>query len=98
MDDRRFKSKWGTLYEGLKTFTPEQRTTAIKMLCWFIFRRIVTALNLVELRNQTVWLQLTFNMWLCLADACVILHWSPYETKLRNIMEKFNGAVVLLLS
>jgi hypothetical protein len=86
------------LYSDLKTFTPGQRETAIKMFVWLLLRRIVTALNLVELRNQTVWIQLTFNMWLCLADACLILHWSPYQNKTRDIMEKFNGAVVLLLS
>ena len=86
------------MYSELKTSTPSQRETAIKMFFWFLFRRILTALNLVELRNQTVWIQLTFNMWLCLADACLILHWSPYKNPTRDIMEKFNGAVVLLLS
>ena len=68
------------------------------MLFWFLFRRILTALNLVELQNQTIWLQLTFNMWLSLIDVCLMLHWTPYENKIRNVMEKFNGVVVLLLS
>jgi hypothetical protein len=74
MNDREFKKKWGTLYSGLKTFSPEQRITAIKMLFWFLFRRALTALNLVKLRDQTIWMQMTFNMWLCLADACFIFH------------------------
>ena len=68
------------------------------MLFWFLFRRILTALNLVELQNQTIWLQLTFNMLLSLIDVCLMLHWTPYENKIRNVMEKFNGVVVLLLS
>ena len=37
-------------------------------------------------------------MYLCLADACVNFHWSLYESNLRNIMEKLNSFVVLLLS
>ena len=68
------------------------------MLFWFLLRRFLTALNLVELRNQTIWLQLTLNMWLSLIDVCLMLHWTPYDSYLRSVMEKFNGVVVLLLS
>ena len=68
------------------------------MLFWFLFRRILTALNLVELRNQTIWIQLTFNMYLSLIDVWLMLHWNPYENKKRSVMEKLNGVVVLLLS
>jgi hypothetical protein len=67
------------------------------MLFWFLFRRALTALNLVELRDQTIWMQLTFNLWLCLADACLIFHWSPYENNFRNGLEKLNCAIVLFL-
>ena len=68
------------------------------MLFWFLFRRMITALNLVVLRGQTAWIQLTLNIWLCLTDASLLLNWSPYETKTRNFMEKLNFVVVLFLS
>jgi len=56
MDDKMFKQKWGSLYANIKIFTLDQRVTAIKILSWFLFRRLLTALNLVELRDQTVWI------------------------------------------
>jgi hypothetical protein len=47
MDTRHFKSKWGQFYDGYKTYSVKQRKTSVKMLFWFLFRRILTALNLV---------------------------------------------------
>lgn len=98
MDTRPFKSKWGQFYDGYNTYTAKQRKTSVKMLFWFLFRRILTALNLVELRNQTIWLQFSLNMWLSLIDVLLMLHWTPYDSRLRGVMEKVNGFFVLFLS
>lgn len=98
MDNRPFKLKWGQFYDGYKTYTVKQRKTSVKMLFWFLFRRILTALNLVELRNQTIWVQFSLNMWLCLIDIWLMLHWTPYDSRLRGVMEKVNGFTVLFLS
>ena len=68
------------------------------MVGWFLLRRFLTAVNLVFLRNQTVWIQLTLNMWLSLIDVCVKLHLSPFEGKVHSIMEKFNDVLVLTCS
>jgi hypothetical protein len=54
-------------------------SSIIYMLAWFLLRRILTALNLVELRDQSIWLQLTFNMWLSLTDVCIKVNLSPYR-------------------
>jgi hypothetical protein len=34
-------------------------------------------------------------MWLSLIDVCVKIHLSPYKSKLRGFMEKFNDLFVL---
>lgn len=68
------------------------------MLGLFLVRRALTSLNLVELREQTVWMQVTANMLLSFFDVCVMITWSPFDKKTRSVMEKFNGVVVLLLS
>jgi hypothetical protein len=65
------------------------------MTCWFLLRRFLTAVNLVFLRNQTIWIQLTLNMWLSLFDLCVKLDLSPFESKLGGFMDKLNDLFVL---
>ncbi len=50
---------------------------------------------MVFLRNQTIWIQLTLNMWLSLIDVCVKLDLSPYESKVGGFMDKFNDLFVL---
>jgi hypothetical protein len=68
------------------------------MTFWFLLRRLLTAANLAQMRHQTMWLQLTINIWLCLIDTCLKLHWDPYENKLNGSMQKMNDLLVLLLS
>ena len=65
------------------------------MTVWFLLRRFLTAVNLVYMRNLTVWIQLTLNMWLTLIDVSVKLHLNPYESKVRGFMDKFNDLFVL---
>ena len=67
----------------------------MQMPAWFLLRRFFTAINLVYLRNNTIWIQLTLNMWLCLIDVSVKLHLSPYESKAGGFVEKFNDMLVL---
>jgi hypothetical protein len=37
-------------------------------------------------------------MWLSLIDVWLMLHWTPYDSRLRGVMEKVNGIFVLFLS
>ena len=68
------------------------------MVGWFLLRRFFTAVNLVYLRNQSIWIQLTFNVWLSLIDVCAKIELSPYESRVGGIMEKLNDCFVLTLS
>jgi hypothetical protein len=68
------------------------------MVGWFLFRRFLTSVNLVFLRDQTIWIQLAINMYLSLIDVCVKIELSPYESRIGGIMEKFNDLFVLTLS
>ena len=38
------------------------------------------------------------NIWLCLIDACLKLHWDPFESKFLGHTQKMNDIVVLFLS
>jgi hypothetical protein len=90
-----FKSKHGALYEGFTTDNADRRSASIKMAAWFLLRRFLTAVNVVYLRHQTVWIQLTLNMWLSLTDVCFKIHLRPYKSKVAGFMEKFNDLFVL---
>ncbi len=83
------------MYEGFTTDNSDRRSASIKMAAWFLLRRLLTAVNLVYLRHQTIWIQLTLNMWLSLTDICFKIHLSPYESKVAGFMEKFNDLFVL---
>ena len=95
LDNKDFKFKHGALYEGFTTDNAEKRSAGMKMAGWFLLRRFLTAINVVYLRHQTIWIQLTLNMWLTLFDVCVKIHLSPYKSKLGGFMEKFNDLFVL---
>ena len=58
----------------------------------------MTAINLVPMRNETKFVQITINIWLCLIDACLKLHCDPFESKINGHMQKMNDIVVLFLS
>ena len=68
------------------------------MMSWFLCRRLITAINLVPMRHQTKFIQITINIWLCLIDACLKLHWDPFESKINGHMQKMNDIVVLFMS
>jgi hypothetical protein len=68
------------------------------MMSWFLFRRLMTAINLVQMRHETKFVQITINIWLCLIDACLKLHWDPFESKINGYTQKLNDIVVLFLS
>ena len=91
-------AKHGSLFEGYVTGNAEKRRASTKFVGWFLLRRFLTVVNLVYLRNETIWIQLTMNMWLSLADVCIKLHLSPFESKVGGIMEKFNDTLVLFCS
>jgi hypothetical protein len=65
------------------------------MAAWFLLRRLLVAANVVYLRHQTIWIQLTLNMWLSLIDVCFKLHLSPYKSKLVGFIMQFNDLLVL---
>jgi hypothetical protein len=66
------------------------------MAAWFLLRRLLAAANVVYLRHQTIWIQLTFNMWLSFIDVCFKLIWSPYKSKLVGFIMQFNDLLVLI--
>ena len=68
------------------------------MMSWFLFRRLMTAINLVPMRHETKFVQITTNISLCLIDACLKLHWDPFENKINGQTQKMNDIVVLFLS
>ena len=68
------------------------------MMSWFLFRRLITAINLVPMRHETKFVQITINIWLCLIDALLKLYWDPYESKINGNMQKMNDIVVLFMS
>ena len=47
LEQEEFKSKYGGLYEGFATHNAVKRDACIKMMAWFLLRRLITALNLV---------------------------------------------------
>ncbi len=51
LDDKEFKSKHGALYNGFITKNAVKRQATIKMAAWYFLRRLLTAINLVYLRN-----------------------------------------------
>ncbi len=95
LNNKDFKSKHGALYEGFITDEAGKRSAGMKMAGWFLLRRFLTAVNVIYLRHQTIWIQLTLNMWLTLFDTCVKIHLSPYKSKVGGFMEKFNDFFVL---
>jgi hypothetical protein len=68
------------------------------MMSWFLFRRLLTAINLVPMRHETNFVQITINILLCLIDSCLKLHWEPYESKINGNMQKMNDILVLFMS
>ena len=56
LGDKYFKSKHGALYDGFTTENASRRSASIKMSTWFLIRRLLTAVNLVYLRDQTIWI------------------------------------------
>ena len=58
----------------------------------------MTAINLVCMRHETKFVQITINIWLCLIDAFLKLHWDPFESKINGKIQKMNDMVVLFLS
>jgi hypothetical protein len=65
---------------------------------WFLLRRLLAAVNLVYVRNLTIWFQLTFNVCLCLADLCIKVHLRPYAPTIAGFMNVLNDSIVLILS
>ena len=65
---------------------------------WFLFRRFLTAVNIVYLRNDTIWIQLTLNMYLSLCDTAFKFSYGRYENKVGGFMEKFNDLFVITCS
>ena len=95
LDKKDFKSKHGALYERFITGNAVRRSVSLKMAVWFFLRRLLNAVNVVYLRNQTIWIQLTLNMWLSLIDVCLKIHFDPYVNKIGGFMEKLNDLFVL---
>ena len=98
MDKLLFRRRFGVLYDGLKIGDEDRRKSTIRHVTWFCVRRLLFALAIVKLRDQIIWVQLSANVWLCLADACAKLHYFPYESRLGGLMEVHNETYVLFCS
>ncbi len=66
-------------------------------MSWFLVRRLLTAVNLVSMRNQTVYVQIAINIQLCLIDVIIKLYLKPYENS-DYYVQTMNDVIVLLLS
>jgi hypothetical protein len=98
LDDPLFQKKFGSLTEGYKTEGDFGTDAAKKMILWFMLRRFLTAVIIVPLAKQTLWIQLAPNVMLSLVDACVTYHLNPYESAMGGFMAKLNNTLVLVLS
>ncbi len=98
LDQKDFKQKFDSLYSGLATNSLLKRKKCMLMMSWFLFRRLITAINLVPMRHETKFVQITFNIWLCMIDACLKLHWDPFESKINGNMQKMNDVFVIFMS
>ena len=56
LEDEDFKAKYGSLYEGFVIHNAEKRQATINIVGWFLLRRFLTGVNLVYLRNDTIWI------------------------------------------
>ena len=56
LEDEEFKAKYGSLYEGFVIHNAEKRQATTNIVGWFLLRRFLTGVNLVYLRNETIWI------------------------------------------
>ena len=98
LENKEFKQKFNSFYSGLATNSELKRTYCKYVVSWFLFRRLMTAINLVQMRHETKFAQVTINILLCLIDACLKLHWDPFESKINGNMQKMNDLLVLFMS
>jgi hypothetical protein len=47
LEQEEFRSKYGGLYEGYATHNAVKRDACVKMMAWFLLRRLLTSFNLV---------------------------------------------------
>ena len=98
LDEDEFKSRHGALYEGLMVDDEFKQQATRKMMPWFLVRRFLTAVNIIYLRNNTIWIQLTVNMYLSLYDTAFKFSYGHYENRVGGFMEKFNDLFVITCS
>ena len=68
------------------------------MITWFITRRLLLAVVVSELQLQTLWLQVSFNLWLILLDVWMKIWYDPFVSREGGILERFNDLICLVLS
>jgi hypothetical protein len=97
LDEKAFKQKFGSFCSGYATHNEAKRNNCKFLMSWFLVRRLLTAVNLVSMRNQTVYVQIAINIQLCLIDVIIKLYLKPYENS-DYYVQTMNDVIVLLLS
>ena len=68
------------------------------MIEWFMFRRLITALAIVALGDQTPMIQIVSVMYISLADVTMNFVLNAFESQTNNNMAKINDSIVFVLS
>jgi hypothetical protein len=68
------------------------------MMCWFLLRRLLTAVSVVYLGGESPVWQIATIMYLSLADVLVNFHLNAFNSKIRGMMSKINDTFVFLFS
>lgn len=97
LNTKEFKATWGSCYDGYLIYSAANRRNVIILSSWFLFRRFLLAINLIFV-VQVIWVQLTINMLLCLADLALKMYLRPYNKDRKGFFMFFNDHVVLFLS
>jgi len=92
LSDEDFESKFGSVYEGLKT--SERYVLAYTPV--FLLRRALFTVNSLLL-YEYVMIQMGCAVVITLAQGCYILQFKPFDDPLINMLEAMNETITLLL-
>jgi len=98
LDGQRFQLTYGTLTEGYFTTGILGCQATRYMIIWFLLRRLLTAVSVVYLGDQSPVWQIATIMYLSLADLLVNFHLNALNSKMRRVMSKINDTFVFLFS
>jgi hypothetical protein len=98
LDKQVFQRKYGSLTEGYKTTGVLGSESTRLMIVWFMLRRLITAVFIVSLADESPVFEISAVMYLSLADVLVGFHLNAFESQTSNNLAKMNDVIVFLLS